>query len=398
MKNKFIRIGQVARLIAALLLSSTLLIGLVQITQAAPPPPKPPGGSRCGSTTCAASANLTFKDLDKVFDPKIGTPGKTITMTLRAGTEPYKEQLTATDAFMEIPLYGEQKLVSFDPLKTNWTLRDSNARTLLIDIGRMTPGQEGTIQIVTTVPTDLNRPIMEMNLLLNWNDATGSKRKGWNVLLPLNVPLPGPVVLPDVPSGSSSKMPTTGPFAAQPVPPADQYNSIESWYIPATHHNLSGDFLTYWLEHGSVLVLGYPISEKFQEQESGLVIQYFERGILEAHPENGEPYNVLLKSLGRESDKATEAITPDNAPAPGSVFYPETGHWMDGRFVDYWSKNGGLAQFGFPIAEPTIEGNKLVQWTERARFELDISSAFTPLVQLGLVGNEFAQIKGYLPK
>ena len=41
-----------------------------------------------------------------------------------------------------------------------------------------------------------------------------------------------------------------------------------------------------------------------------------------------------------------------------------------------------------------MDGDKLIQWTERARFELDLSRP-NQLVMLGLVGNESAQNKGY---
>ncbi|MEI6042922.1 MAG: hypothetical protein WCS37_00900, partial [Chloroflexota bacterium] len=171
-----------------------------------------------------------------------------------------------------------------------------------------------------------------------------------------------------------------------------------SWYLAATGHNLGGDFLAYWLGHGAVQVLGYPVSELFQEPGSNLVIQFFERGVMEYHPENDPPYQVLLKSLGREMNQATPEVSADNPPSPDSVYYPETSHWLDSRFVSYWQKNGGLDQFGYPISEPKVEGNHLIQWTERARFEIDLNTSFIPLVQLGLVGNEFAKAKDYLAR
>ncbi|HLI51693.1 MAG TPA: hypothetical protein VKU87_07850, partial [Thermomicrobiaceae bacterium] len=60
----------------------------------------------------------------------------------------------------------------------------------------------------------------------------------------------------------------------------------------------------YWNSHGSVNVLGYPISEKFTEtsQTDGQphLVQYFQRVRLEWHPENPAPYTFLLGQLGRE--------------------------------------------------------------------------------------------------
>ena len=49
---------------------------------------------------------------------------------------------------------------------------------------------------------------------------------------------------------------------------------------------------------------------------------------------------------------------------------------MGGKFLDYWNKNGGLAQQGFPISEEFNEKNDLdgktyrVQYFERSVFEM----------------------------
>ncbi len=55
----------------------------------------------------------------------------------------------------------------------------------------------------------------------------------------------------------------------------------------------------------SLALFGYPISEEFSATEpapegQAIPIQYFERARFEWHPENPEPYKVLLGHLGRE--------------------------------------------------------------------------------------------------
>ncbi len=35
--------------------------------------------------------------------------------------------------------------------------------------------------------------------------------------------------------------------------------------------------------------------------------------------------------------------------APGDLCFKETGQCINGRFREYWERNGGLAVFGFPI-------------------------------------------------
>jgi glucose/arabinose dehydrogenase len=74
------------------------------------------------------------------------------------------------------------------------------------------------------------------------------------------------------------------------------------------------------------------------------------------------------------------AATSVGAPAPsipgnGSRMFPETGKTVTGVFLDYWDKNGGLAQQGFPISGLMNEVSDLngksyvVQYFERAVFE-----------------------------
>ena len=70
-----------------------------------------------------------------------------------------------------------------------------------------------------------------------------------------------------------------------------------------TNHRLGGAFLTYWQGHGGLAQQGFPISEEFTEVSpldgKAYRVQYFERAVFEAHPENaGTPFTVLLSQLG----------------------------------------------------------------------------------------------------
>ena len=81
-------------------------------------------------------------------------------------------------------------------------------------------------------------------------------------------------------------------------------------YFPETSHRACGDFRAYWQSHGlefgdpsvslreAVALFGYPISEEFTQD--GRIVQYFERAVFEYHPQNPEPYTVLLRRLGAE--------------------------------------------------------------------------------------------------
>jgi hypothetical protein len=60
----------------------------------------------------------------------------------------------------------------------------------------------------------------------------------------------------------------------------------------------------------------------------------------------------------------------------GCRTFPETGYRVCGRFLDYWQRNGGLAQQGYPVSGEFYETSEadgkpyLVQYFERAVFEL----------------------------
>jgi hypothetical protein len=70
----------------------------------------------------------------------------------------------------------------------------------------------------------------------------------------------------------------------------------------ATGKTVCGRFLQYWNEHGGLAQQGYPISGAFQEVSDlngqSYTVQYFERAVFEAHPENQPPNDVLLSQLG----------------------------------------------------------------------------------------------------
>ena len=154
--------------------------------------------------------------------------------------------------------------------------------------------------------------------------------------------------------------------AAQPAagPPAV--------YFPQSGHHLDNQygFLNYWRANGQLLRFGYPLTGVIEED--GRPVQYFERARMEYHAEYaGTESSVLLGLLSRE------LIAPDAFPvgpaAPGRLF-PETGYTVFGKFLEYWTKRGGLAVFGYPISESYVatftDGSKLaVQWFERARLE-----------------------------
>jgi hypothetical protein len=153
--------------------------------------------------------------------------------------------------------------------------------------------------------------------------------------------------------------------------------------FPETGKTVSGKFLAYWDAHGGLMQQGLPISGELQERSDidgkTYTMQYFERSVFESHPENMQPYDVLLSLLGSLGYKQKY---PNGAPGQtantgtGSRIFPETGKYVGGLFLDYWQSHGGLAQQGFPVSEEFQEKSELdgkiytVQYFERAVLEL----------------------------
>lgn len=185
--------------------------------------------------------------------------------------------------------------------------------------------------------------------------------------------------------------------------------------------DVCGRFLEVWNKPGSeqnnTYVNGLPITTKRAEISTTdgktYQTQWFERARYEEHPENRAPYDVLLGLLGNTSkaegrgrlDPATGRPTNPadvafaKIPRPGDlsatkVWFPESGHSVSGKILEYWNRYGGLQQFGYPISEQFKEVSEQdgktydVQYFERNRMELHPEKAAPYEVELGLLGAE----------
>lgn len=81
--------------------------------------------------------------------------------------------------------------------------------------------------------------------------------------------------------------------------------------------------------------------------------------------------------------------------------FKETGHRLGAPFAKYWSDNGGLKQFGYPISgqiketDPATNKTRLVQYFERNRFEYFPELAGTPFeIQIGRLGDDLLRRQG----
>lgn len=190
------------------------------------------------------------------------------------------------------------------------------------------------------------------------------------------------------------------------VPPTQPPFKARSF--PETNHTAVNSFLSFWENTPNALfVLGYPISAPFIEESftnpgEYYRVQYFERAVLEEHPENyGTPYYVLGRLMGTEMAQGRggeAAFVPVANPGDGTwdEFTSHTLRDSPAPFRSFWRNNGGLAVFGRPLSEQFQEVNQAdgqiywVQYFERQRMEWHPNEPDPRYrILLGLLGNEY---------
>jgi photosystem II stability/assembly factor-like uncharacterized protein len=255
--------------------------------------------------------------------------------------------------------------------------------------------------------------------------TTGIRRFNPSALKPLITPTPTataptatptPIFHPITPAPYITTTPrlTSTPTPSAPTPTAHPANER---CFAETDHCISGRIAEYWEQHGGVAVFGYPITPLQIERVEGeeRLVQWFERTRLELHPENEQPYDVLVGRLSEQHP----AYQPRSraTPQPGCLWFEETGHNVcnqdtDNGFKTYWQTHGlqdptltpdqrSLALYGLPLTEatemvnPTNGETYLTQWFERTRLEWHPDNAQDYRVLPGLLGKELYEIWYY---
>jgi hypothetical protein len=161
---------------------------------------------------------------------------------------------------------------------------------------------------------------------------------------------------------------------------------------------MRGVFLKFWTEQGGLDRFGLPLTgEIYERLGDGKIyqVQYTERARFEYHPENRDPkYQVLLGLLGNMLAQGRENEAPFKRAAQTSPnYFPQTGHNLTDPLLAYWTKNGGVPVFGYPISEAFNEKSQtdgktyLVQYFERNRLEYHPENKDPKFqVLLGLLG------------
>src|SRR6478609_683644 len=148
------------------------------------------------------------------------------------------------------------------------------------------------------------------------------------------------------------------------VIPAGRSASAQGTSRKIGDFDVAGRFLEVWSAQGNdqanTYVNGLPITARRAEisTENGKTYdtQWFERAKYEAHPENQKPYDVLLGRLGANFVEGRGSVDPATnqarnqadvafvkvaKPADTSatkLWFPETGHTVTGKILEYWNK------------------------------------------------------------
>lgn len=196
------------------------------------------------------------------------------------------------------------------------------------------------------------------------------------------------------------------PHSPSEVPSSQSYAGSRTF--SETGFTVSNYFYKTWKSTPNALfVYGLPISQPFIEESFSSPgefyrVQYFERAVLEEHPDNfGTPYYILGRLLGSKlvSTRGNEAAFMPVADPGDGTYDRSSKHTLRNSpapFRTFYSNNGGLAVFGRPLSEQFQEVNKAngktywVQYFERNRMEWHPEES-NPKYQilLGLLGNEY---------
>jgi len=167
-------------------------------------------------------------------------------------------------------------------------------------------------------------------------------------------------------------------------------------FYPITGHSVGGGFLEFFNKYGGTAMFGYPRSQEIKE--GGKTVQYFQKARFEYFPEfAGTPYQVQLGLLQMDlaRNQSFARVEPFEG-TPDRVYFPETGHSLQGGFLRFVQQHGGLDVFGYPMSEEITQGNIKTQYFQRTRLEYHVSGPTQGALDIGNVGDEYMVARGLL--
>ncbi len=160
------------------------------------------------------------------------------------------------------------------------------------------------------------------------------------------------------------------------------------WQSPETGYSVSGEWLDRYQALGGTAVLGQPLSNVRSDPiDINQTVQYFQRGVLEWHPDNPPEYRIERRLLGNvfypeTYEPPVDPGDPRYRPQGEATYFPNKpgqglGHYVanyapDGtrtRFKEYFDTHGGAEAFGYPKEEPKLRNGRWTQRFQAAVFE-----------------------------
>lgn len=176
--------------------------------------------------------------------------------------------------------------------------------------------------------------------------------------------------------------------------------SERSLYFPETGHWVRDEFLTYYESISDATILfGAPITEAYFEPDTGRRIQYFEKARLVLDPSAPPELRVRQFPVGQHiyALGGGPSFTPNSSNCREFSLGPEPSFQVCYAFLDFFNAHGGLAQFGYPLSNFEIHGDRVVQYFQNARLEWHPELPAKQRVVTGNLGWEYFRIVGEDP-
>lgn len=173
--------------------------------------------------------------------------------------------------------------------------------------------------------------------------------------------------------------------------------SERSLYFPETGHWVRDEFLTYYESVlDAAILFGAPITEAYLDPDTGRRIQYFEKARLVFDPSAPLELRVRQTPLGQQiyAPGDEPSFTPNSSNCRGFSLGPEPSFQVCYAFLDFFNAHGGLAQFGHPLSNFEIHGDRVVQYFQNARFEWHPELSPRQRVVTGNLGWEYFRSVG----
>jgi len=183
-------------------------------------------------------------------------------------------------------------------------------------------------------------------------------------------------------AGATNSTPAT--TIAAPAPGAPGLEGPSAFFA-ATGHTVRGQWLQWFNRNGGIDTCGLPRSEVILDPITNQWVQYFQRVVLEWHPENPAAHRIQRRLLGDWMyPGADPAVDPAPANGQAYIFFrwdnnrpAGLGHGVsdiapDGTnigFCTFFDTHGGVNAFGYPKEEPKLRDGRWTQRFQAAVFE-----------------------------